>query len=402
MFNTLELYSEPIEILDHIGAEAMTEMTHWELSFLCGLLKKYKPNKVVEVGIAAGGTTSVVLNCLATVNPSAELFSIDLNKKYYRDGSKKSGFVVDEARQYIQGEIKHSVLLGNVAPAYMEEIGTDIDFLILDTAHVLPGEMLDFIAILPYLSPNAVVVLHDIAYNQFGDMNSEETSFAFATKVLLDTVVAEKILCEDSLRLSSYPNIGAFRVTEDTKKYIENCFSALTITWWYMPAENEIGEYRQSIAKYYKKEYLDLFDKAVLLNRSSLYQKEKYVKKGNIIKMFHEQWNKNKKILFYGPGTIGKIFYSYIKSRNLEIDGFVISDDKNPLEFLDIGIPVYRLSEIPYAKSECCIVLTLGVKYHLEIVQNLYKNELVDVYPRRTAGYDELCDFIFTYVNAEL
>lgn len=42
-------------------------------------------------------------------------------------------------------DIKHQFLLGKAIPFVLERIGKDIDFLILDTAHCLPGELLDFI-----------------------------------------------------------------------------------------------------------------------------------------------------------------------------------------------------------------------------------------------------------------
>lgn len=55
MYNQIELYMEPEIILDKME-DAYCEITTAEHGFICGLLKKYQPHKIVEVGVAGGGT----------------------------------------------------------------------------------------------------------------------------------------------------------------------------------------------------------------------------------------------------------------------------------------------------------------------------------------------------------
>ena len=43
------------------------------------------------------------------------------------------------------------------------------DFLFSDTAHVTPGELINFIEVLPFLKEKAIVVIHDILW-QFGNL----------------------------------------------------------------------------------------------------------------------------------------------------------------------------------------------------------------------------------------
>lgn len=45
----------------------------------------------------------------------------------------------------------------------MENIGKEIDMVLIDSAHFEPGEILDFIIVLPFLKQEAIVVMHDIA-----------------------------------------------------------------------------------------------------------------------------------------------------------------------------------------------------------------------------------------------
>ena len=118
-------------------------------------------------------------------------------------------------------------------------VGGDIDFLILDTMHKMPGEILDFLACYPFLKKGAVVVLHDIAL-----CHHENNWDAIATKLLFDTVTADKLIGIDE-EDSSLLNIGAFVVTKDTGQYIDDVFSALTTIWGYRVKDKELAIYRE-------------------------------------------------------------------------------------------------------------------------------------------------------------
>ena len=75
--------------------------------------------------------------------------------------------------------------------------------------HVMPGEVLDFLAVLPYLKVGSVVVMHDVSYNQAKPQNLN----GHATTVLFSAVTAEKFLNfipDDGGRKYVYPNIAAF------------------------------------------------------------------------------------------------------------------------------------------------------------------------------------------------
>ncbi len=142
------------------------EMTPFESAFLCGLIKQQMPKKIVEVGIAGGGTSAIIMECLSKLSDGCEFHAVDISEKFYRDKKKRSGFLAEEAGKYIKN-VKYQVHLGKIAVEYIDVIGENIDLLLLDTTHALPGEVLDFLTLYPYLSKNATVVLHDTAYNHF-------------------------------------------------------------------------------------------------------------------------------------------------------------------------------------------------------------------------------------------
>ncbi len=77
------LFYEPAQIL---SVEAnpknavieRAEMTPFQHAFLCGLLRKKKPAKILEIGVSAGGTSCVIMNCLKMLGSNAEFHSVDL------------------------------------------------------------------------------------------------------------------------------------------------------------------------------------------------------------------------------------------------------------------------------------------------------------------------------------
>lgn len=278
------------------------EMSSHQSAFLCGLLNLKKPSKILEVGVAAGGTSAIVLQCMENLDIKYEMHSVDCSKNYYRDVKQRTGFLVDAAKLSLGSDRQH-LYLGGVLPEYISEIGDGIDFLILDTVHTLPGEILDFLVILPYLSDDALVCLHDIALNQLGfpDIYKESN----ATNVLFHSVRGKKILnfLSDDLAGTSFPNIGAFQITPDTKKDILDVFLSLTMGWTYLPSMNDLEIYGKYIKLHYEDDLCKLFDMAVLMNQNN-----------RLFFKLAETIPKSSSIILYGAGKNGVILFDYLKS----------------------------------------------------------------------------------------
>lgn len=266
MINEMMKYKEPLEIRKKMSEDA-AEMTEEQLSILCGLIKEYKPNKIVEIGVAAGGTTAVILNCLSLIGIDSEIYSIDISENFYRDKSKKTGYWGEEAKNLLNANVNHKLYIGT-AIEHLDTIGEDIDFLILDTVHTLPGELFDFLACLPKMKMGGAVVLHDTILNHLGGLPD-----SFATRVLYSSVVGKKITYKGDNNIYDYPGMGIFEVTDDTWKYIENIFFSLTITWNYMPEAKYLDAYKIWLSKYYSTELMEEFEKAIEMNRATLSKK---------------------------------------------------------------------------------------------------------------------------------
>jgi predicted O-methyltransferase YrrM len=267
MRKTIELYEEPIDIFKKIG-ERHSELSDLELSFICGIIRQYKPKHIVEVGVSGGGTTSVILNCIDKLEMDSKVVSVDLAYTYHKNTSRECGFQIKDAAKYLKNVNKHQLFLGKRISEVIDDIviqNGKIDLLILDTIHFLPGELLDFLVCYPYLSDNAIVVLDDLLW-----AHGAENISGIATRVLYDSVVADKFSPVDF----SKANMAAFQINVDTGKYINDSFLALFTPWHYQMHDEMIG-YRRIISKFYDDEVLKIFDDAVEKNNSTLQRKEK-------------------------------------------------------------------------------------------------------------------------------
>ena len=157
-FSNIETFDlnilEPIEskLFDYI------ELTTNEQRFFNGILRKVKPKKIVEIGVSRGGSSGLILNAIKDIE-GAKLYSIDELKICYKNKDKDSGFFVKEKFPELMD--KWDLNIGGIISEFIEKIGGDIDLVFIDTMHITPGEMLDWLQVLPFLKEGAFVVLHD-------------------------------------------------------------------------------------------------------------------------------------------------------------------------------------------------------------------------------------------------
>lgn len=258
-FQEVELYYEPRAVCKstYDWPADEPEMTDFESAFLCGLIRKKRPHKIVEVGIAAGATTAIILKSLELLGleDECEVFSVDLSERFYRGGPERSGYLADELLNQRGSHFKHTFLLGKLLPEVIDQIGSDVDFVILDTVHAMPGEILEFLTIYPYMKLGATVVLHDIALSHY----NRPTLYSYCTQVLLRSVVADKYFMYDESSSLKYPNIGAFDTNDNTAQSISDVFHALTINWVLRLEPQDFKLYCNHFESHYGKETASLF-----------------------------------------------------------------------------------------------------------------------------------------------
>lgn len=128
--------------------------------FLNGIIRKYKPKKLLEIGVRFGCSSFLILNSIKDFSDSRLYFHDILT---IIEGNKKAGYLIEQRAPEFMNKWK--LYTSGYIFQYIEEIGNGIDFVFLDSYHFLPGEVLDFLLILPFLSENAIIVLHDISIN---------------------------------------------------------------------------------------------------------------------------------------------------------------------------------------------------------------------------------------------
>ena len=345
-------FFEPYDALAE-NMEMHAEMTRDQTGFLCGLLRDHKPRKILELGVAAGGTTAAILKCIESLSLDSRMYSVDLNERLYYENDKQTGYVAMGVLDNSEKKPNHQFMLGGYLPECLDEIGAGIDFAIIDTVHSLPGELLDFAALVPFLEDKAVVVLHDVTLSH---NNSQHDSRCYATQILFSTVTADKYLNNES----EYPNIAAFIADKKTRSHIADVFSAMTLNWTYLPEDEELSIYRNWYKKYYPAEINAIFEQAIEMNTYSL-GKLDMIAEQYIESLRESIFRRYDHVLLYGAGKRGQSFMNAIcnmgEADDLKKDKieFVVSQ-YSALKGLDQSVLLF--DSIPYSFDETLIVLT--------------------------------------------
>ena len=143
-----------IIILNNNNLFSCSRMWGNQREFLNGVVRKFKPKKILEIGVAEGGSSIIILNAIKDIKNS-HLFSIDLST------NEMIGYCVKNLFNYLSN--KWSLYTGNIPAKFMKIIGKNVEMVFIDSGHFEPGEILDFLIILPFLKEEAIIIFHDIA-----------------------------------------------------------------------------------------------------------------------------------------------------------------------------------------------------------------------------------------------
>ena len=375
-YNTIDLF--PVEQLRKvIGSDVYySEMTEFDHSFLCGIFNKKRPTKILEVGVAAGVTSSLILELGDYLETDFELFSLDISKQWYRNSEYETGFVAEKRKAGHKHRNNHVRLFGTIAERIDNACkdGKKIDCLILDTMHTLPGELLDFIISFPYLSDDAVVILHDVNLMHMLTMDPK----AISTRLLFDSVCGEKYYNEDVNSFNNLSNIAAFIINKHTAESMDYLFHYLLYPWSYIMEDTDFEQYVDKINQLYgaeKRNYiLSLFD----IQKRSYYSKVVAGHFGTKIEDLIQCWKELDNVYIYGYGYWGKRYIEFSKLYNLNINGIILSDNQfaNNISSKDDNIPIISLSQFEEKKKRGKIILAVGAQYYRDCYEGLKDHNL--------------------------
>ena len=237
----------------------LCEMSYDQRLFLYQFLQEYKPQKVIELGVSAGGSSSLILQTISKWN--GHLYSIDVQEKYYRNPQKDTGFVVKE--KYPELQKYWTLYIDENTSQFMDKIGDNIDLAFIDTAHVNPGEILDFLMVLPYLKENAIILFHDTTL-------SLRYRACYTNAALMSSISGKKYLLEQdntNILKPKYGNIGAIKINSKTRENIFDIFNLLLMPWEYMLSETQYNSFLAHFSKFYEKDLVNIFEKCYLFNK---------------------------------------------------------------------------------------------------------------------------------------
>lgn len=251
-----------INLLNELGEDykQYSEMSEQDRSFLNTLVLRKQPMRLLELGVCSGASALIMLNAIKNIE-GAHLYSIDYNTQHYKLKDKLTGFYVDNFPQLKE---KWTLKTGGLALNFTEEIGGDIDFCLIDTVHANPGEILDFLMVLPYLKKDATLVFHDTNLHARVTSNFQVYK-QYTNNLLMSSITGSKLIPADTPFISDYPfvNIGAVQLNENTKEHIWEIFNLLTLKWNYMLKDEELEQLSSCFSKFYGEYYADYFNRVV-------------------------------------------------------------------------------------------------------------------------------------------
>ena len=190
------------------------------------------------------------------------------------DKTKKTGHIVD-----FYPDLKNmwKLFTGGLSLNFLEEIGGEIDLCLIDTMHYNPGELLDILMVLPFLKDDAIIVFHDVNFHTVGRNNAECNPEGGYTNNLLFSAISGRKYVQGSFVKGSpfphtdntpfFPNIGAIKTGNETKKHVFEIFNLLTLKWAYLLSEKEEKDIINFVEKYYDEYFVKYLKKVFLYHR---------------------------------------------------------------------------------------------------------------------------------------
>ena len=104
----------------------------------------------------------------------------------------------------------------------------NIDLTLIDSAHFEPGDILDFLIILPFLKEKAIIIFHDID-RQITSGNGKDMRNEWAPYIIYHLVRGEKFSPLGKTLLNK--DIGAVKLEKNQKRCIHDYCRALAGQW---------------------------------------------------------------------------------------------------------------------------------------------------------------------------
>ena len=212
-------------------------------------IEKYRPKRILEIGVSTGGSTAVYLNCIKKVGIDCQLLSIDIEEvALYKKGKPRIGAEIYELSDHLDLD-NFSLITGKVISDVVDNIGI-FDMVIIDTVHFIPGEVLDILCLKNNLHKGSIIILDDVNIeSRYPNVYKQNLNSCSSNSMLLSTL-SGKLLFPDDL----FPEIGA--VILDNELFDENKLLLCLCHKWNSDILESKGTYFKKIEELYGKEFL--------------------------------------------------------------------------------------------------------------------------------------------------
>ncbi len=259
--------------INELRASNVIEMREDEVVFLTNLINQAHAQSILEVGVLNGGSSIAILQSIEKSN--AHLYSVDYATKvpYGVHAGKNIGWAIDEYTP--EAKKQWSLFSGAHVAEFIDKIAsvvTEIDLCFLDTTHQLPGEILDFLIVLPYMKKDGIIVQHDVAVDHYAygyaDVPALYGLTSISNPVLFAVAKTNKFRPDNfDAEVSPAANIGAHKLTPETRNNIGDVFWALSLKWRYLPTVKDMDSIIGVFEKHYEKKYVDFFLQCYEVNK---------------------------------------------------------------------------------------------------------------------------------------
>ena len=169
--------------------------------------------------------SAVILNAIMDIE-DAFVYSCDLEKKNYKNSSNDIGMIVKN--NFPEFFNRWKLYTGNTTSAFIEEIGKGIDFVFIDTSHVMPGEVLNLIEIFPFLKKRAIIAFDDIDHQTRKHLTNL-TNFYPCNNLLFSVLRGKKIIIDQkNNNIFNFRKVGAVILDDEQENYFFEYFYLLT------------------------------------------------------------------------------------------------------------------------------------------------------------------------------
>lgn len=226
-------------------------------------IEECKPKRILEIGVQMGCTSAFLLRYLSLAGHNeTKLYSVDIISDWLQPDTGVRHVIGEEVTKQDAPSENWKLVTGKPVGMFHDQLGADFDICIIDTSHVYPGEIFDFLMALPLLKENASVFIHDINMDRDG-------KYSDVTSMLFSAIPGVKKLPTSNYFGANKPNIGLVKIDSDIYNKLTGVFNLLLVKWQQSYQTDYLNWLYSFLSNFYDEQCMRLFTIASYKNTNS-------------------------------------------------------------------------------------------------------------------------------------